>query len=263
MERHLRSHLVLEVHGPARLQLAVAVAPWDGVSDQLEVTLDGAPVALVPTTDALGNVQHLADLTPGRVTIDYVATVVGTAAPAPVLASDEITYVRPSRYCESDTLVPFALTEFAGLDGVELLAAVRSWVAGRLDYDVNATQPTDGAVATLLRSRGVCRDYAHLVVALLRAKDVPARVVSVYAPGLSPMDFHAVVEVLIDGRWLLVDATGLAPRQSMTRIAVGRDAADTAFMSTLHAPVDLLELEVMATADALPTDDLVAAVQLG
>src|SRR5690606_13899415 len=90
---------------------------------------------------------------------------------------------------------------------------------------------TDGAVSTLLSRRGVCRDFAHLVVAFLRALDVPARVVSVYAPGLTPMDFHAVAEAAIDGTWHVVDATGLAPRQSLLRIATGRDAADTAFLS--------------------------------
>ena len=78
---------------------------------------------------------------------------------------------------------------------------------------------------------GVCRDYSHLTIALLRALDTPARLVAVYAPGCDPMDFHAVTEVAVDGRWLAVDATTLAPRQSLLRIATGRDAADTAFLT--------------------------------
>ena len=60
----------------------------------------------------------------------------------------------------------------------------------------------------------MCRDFAHLVIAMLRARNVPARLVAVYAPGLSPMDFHAVVEAAIDGQWRAVDATTLAPRAS-------------------------------------------------
>ena len=98
----------------------------------------------------------------------------------------------------------------------------------------------------------MCRDYAHLVLALLRARDVPARLVAVYAPGLSPMDFHAVVEAWVDGEWRLLDATGLAPRASMLRIATGRDAADTAFLSVHHGQADLLTMSVVAVVDALP-----------
>jgi transglutaminase-like putative cysteine protease len=263
MERMLRSHLAFEVHGAARLHLAVEVSPWAGVSDVLDVTVDGVPLDLTDLVDAHGTRWRLADVPVGRLEIEYSATVTGRSAPIEVRPTDELDFARPSRYCESDTLQPFASAEFAGLEGIALLAAVRQWVAGRLEYDLGSTQPTDGSVATLLRGRGVCRDYAHLVVALLRALDVPARLVSVYAPGLSPMDFHAVAEVLVDGRWLVVDATGLAPRQSLTRIATGRDAADTAFVSTLNAPVDLLEIEVVATADALPRDDHEAAVELG
>ena len=83
----------------------------------------------------------------------------------------------------------------------------------RLNYVPGSSDPIDGAADTLLAGTGVCRDYAHLVVALLRAVFVPARLVSVYAPGLYPMDFHAVAEAFIDGQWRVVDATLLAPRQ--------------------------------------------------
>jgi transglutaminase-like putative cysteine protease len=75
---------------------------------------------------------------------------------------------------------------------------VAAWVGTRLAYVVGSSAPTDGAVETMLARRGVCRDFAHLTVALLRALDVPARLVSAYAPGLSPMDFHAVAEGLVD-----------------------------------------------------------------
>ena len=70
-----------------------------------------------------------------------------------------------------------------------------------------SSDPIDGAVDTLLAGAGVCRDFAHLVVALLRAVNVPARVVSVYAPGLYPMDFHAVAEAFVEGQWRVVDGT--------------------------------------------------------
>src|SRR6202034_389044 len=106
-----------------------------------------------------------------------------------------------------------------------------------------------GAVETLLLRQGVCRDYAHLVVALLRALDVPARLTAVYAPGLQTMDFHAVAEALVDHQWRVVDATLLAPRASLIRIATGRDAADTAFMSSYGGAVELIETQVTAVSD--------------
>jgi len=115
----------------------------------------------------------------------------------------------------------------------------------------------------LLAGRGVCRDYAHLTVTLLRALEVPARLVAVYAPGLSPMDFHAVAEANLDGQWYVVDATTLAPRTSLVRIATGRDASDTAFLNVHHGYADLDELEVTAVADVLPNDDVRDLVTLG
>ena len=137
-----------------------------------------------------------------------------------------------------------------------------AWVHDRLIYTSGSSGPTDDAVDTLLLGEGVCRDYAHLVLSLLRARDVPARLAAVYAPGLDPMDFHAVVEAWVDGAWRLVDATALAPRASMLRIATGRDAADTAFMTTHCGAVTLTEMGVTATVDDLPTDDPATVVEL-
>ena len=120
-----------------------------------------------------------------------------------------------------------------------------------------SSQPTDGAVDSMLKRQGVCRDYAHLVIAMLRALDVPARLAAVYAPGLDPMDFHAVAEVAVSDTWQVVDATLLAPRSSLLRISTGRDAADTAFLSVYGGHADLDEVDVTATIDGdLPADDL-------
>ena len=92
---------------------------------------------------------------------------------------------------------------------------------------------------------------------------MPARLVSVYAPGLVPMDFHAVTEVALDGQWYVVDGTGLAPRSSLVRIATGRDAADTAFLTVNAGRASMGPMTVTATVDrGLPGDDGLALTRL-
>ena len=138
------------------------------------------------------------------------------------------------------------------------------WVGTRLNYVPGSSDPIDGAVETLLSGAGVCRDYAHLVVALLRAVKVPARAVSVYAPGLYPMDFHAVAEAFVDGQWRVVDGTLLAPRQTLVRIATGRDAADIAFLDNHRGAIFLHKLWVTAIVNGdLPIDSIDQLVSIG
>ena len=90
-------------------------------------------------------------------------------------------------------------------------APVGRWVEAHLAYVPGSSAPTDGAVDTLLSGSGVCRDCGRLTVSLLRAMNGPARLVAVYAPGLRPMDFHAVAEALQDGAWHVIDSTSPAP----------------------------------------------------
>ncbi|NUP75585.1 MAG: transglutaminase family protein, partial [Sinomonas sp.] len=185
-------------------------------------------------------------------------------APEAVDEMDLIRYVRPSRYAESDRLLPTSYGQFGNLSGGDLVVAVRKWVHEQLSYVSGSSRGTDGAVETLLHRRGVCRDYAHLAIALLRAKDVPARLTAVYAPGLRPMDFHAVAEAYVDGAWHVIDPTGLAPRAGMLRITVGRDSSDTAFLSTVGGSLVLRRLAVTAESDTvLPDDDPRALTVLG
>jgi transglutaminase-like putative cysteine protease len=275
MRRSVSSDLVLEVDRPARLAFLVAVAgsvagsasgsPEAGgarLTEQLDVRVDGRPVAPRELTDASGSRIHVVDAPAGRLELSYAAIVEGRALAAPIRDVELLEYLRPSRYCESDRLAATAASEFAGLDGAARLDAVSSWVGTRLSYVPGSSGPTDGAVQTLLARQGVCRDYAHLVIALLRALDVPARLAAVYAPGLDPMDFHAVAEAFVDGAWHVVDATTLAPRSALLRISTGRDAADTAFLSAYGGRVALESVDVTAVADELPADDLTELVEL-
>ncbi len=260
--RTVSSSMRLRAHGPARLALAVAVSPlYQRDEEVMELTVGGESVEVREIVEADRTRFHVADVGEGVVEVSYHA-VVGEGQEDSVDEIDPWRFQRPSRYCESDTLAPIARAEFAGSTAAELLAHVSSWVGTRLAYVSGSSLPTDGAVRTLLNRQGVCRDYAHLVVALLRALEVPARVTSVYAPGLHPMDFHAVAEALVDGRWRVVDATTLAPRSTLVRIATGRDAADTAFLTSVGARVDLEELVVSATSATLPDDDIVKLVSL-
>jgi transglutaminase-like putative cysteine protease len=260
------AQLLVIVEEPVRmtLQLAVSGARSDQLAETLRITADGVPVEFGEVLVAgVGRVQ-VCHPPPGRVEISYDAVLTGAVPSQKVTESDRIVYRRPSRYAESDRLAPMAQAEFAGInDPAELLASVSSWVGSRLSYVPGSSGPTDGAVDTMLKRQGVCRDYAHLVLALLRALDVPARLAAVYAPGLDPMDFHAVAEAAVDDQWRVVDATLLAPRSSLVRIAGGRDAADTAFLSTYGGWAQLVESQVTATIDGLlPFDDVTELVSI-
>lgn len=259
MDRTVAAELDITAHTRCELELQIAVARSPGlqVTETLTIThADGdVPFAEVPAP--YDGRLHLLTLPPGLTRVRYAASVRGTAETVEPSLLDLSVFRRPSRYVESDDFGGFAAAEFGGLSGGELLHAVSSWVGTRLAYVPGSSGPTDGATDTLLTGTGVCRDYAHLVIALLRALRVPARLVAVYAPGCEPMDFHAVVEACVEGSWYVVDATALAPRSSLVRLATGRDATDTAFMTTVSGFADLDRSLVMAIADeGLPQDDL-------
>jgi transglutaminase-like putative cysteine protease len=262
--RSVSSRVELDVNEEAELVWSVAVAQGPELaSEDLLITVDGSPVEVKELGVDDGGRLHICTAPPGRLVLSYTAEVTGLAAPASVDPVEDIVYRRPSRYAESDELGPTAWAEFSKLEGKALLDAVSSWVGTQLYYVSGSSRPTDGATQTLLLRKGVCRDFAHLVTALLRARNVPARLVAVYAPGLSPMDFHAVVEAAIDGQWRVVDATTLAPRESLVRIATGRDASDTAFLTVQSGRTALVSVDVTATAEpGLPTDDLTSLVSL-
>ncbi len=263
--RTVSSRLTLDVGARADLVLGIAVADcFEPVSETMAIELDGRAVEpTVISAEHGGRLHQFRGVAPGRLTVRYDATVAGEAPAATVSDEEWYQYIRPSRYCESDRIGPMARDEFSGLEGRDLLAGVSSWVGEHIAYVPGSSRPIDGAVSTVLARSGVCRDFAHLTVALLRANGVPARVVAVYAPGLDPMDFHAVVEARIEGAWFVVDPTCLAPRASMVRIATGADAADTAFLTTVAGSVELVDMEITAVAEpTLPDDDVAALVQL-
>jgi transglutaminase-like putative cysteine protease len=257
----VRADLVIPVSVAGHLALSVAVAGHLEPVETLQVTdAVSRPVARHVIDLERGLRLHVLDAPEGDVTVAYEAEVaLAEVEDEPVSEGDRFTYVLPSRYCPSDRVEGFAATEFGWVEG-DAARALRivEWVSSRTTYESGTTTATDDALTPLLTGAGVCRDYAHLVVMLCRAVGMPARYVSVYAPGLSPMDAHAV-----DGVWRVFDATRLAPRASMVRIGTGRDAADVAILSGLGGVSGAPTFEVTATVSpVLPVEDRGALVSL-
>jgi transglutaminase-like putative cysteine protease len=153
-------------------------------------------------------------------------------------------FLLPSRYCQSDRLFDLA-TEIsadyaAGYDRVE---AVRAWIYTHIKYQYDTSNTSTSAIDTAQQRVGVCRDFAHLGIALCRALDIPARMVVGYLYQLEPMDLHAWFEAYINGRWYTFDATQPQPRGNRIAIAYGRDAADVA-LTTQFGSLTLTSMEV-------------------
>ena len=217
---------------------AAAMADQRIVDERLTIWSDH-PIAAVAGEDGVG--QRCWIRAEHWLKAEYRATVDVERAPVdlaplhatPVRALDGalVPYLLPSRYCQSDRLEGFVRRRFAGLEGGALAAALAAWVHDELDYRSNTSSGETTALDTFASRAGVCRDYAHLLVALARAGEIPARCVAAYAPGVDPPDFHAVAELWLEGAWRLVDATGMAPADTVARVCAGRDATDIAFMT--------------------------------
>lgn len=246
MQRHVTAELDLDLAGGVEVILQIAVAHPVPATESLVVTRGDRVLPVTELVDAAGNRLHRLTGESGPIEVRYSATVPGGVPPAPADDLETIAYLRPSRYCQSDEVFAHARRRFRGLEGAALVSAVADDVSSSVTYTPGLSLGTDSAVTTLRTGQGVCRDYAHLAIALLRAMDVPARYVACYAPGLEPMDFHAVAEACLDGEWHAIDATRLSDPRSLVRIATGRDAADCAFLSFHGGHVGLEHLRVDA-----------------
>lgn len=142
-----------------------------------------------------------------------------------------IPYLLPSRYCPAEKFESFVQRRFGDMQGGAKVIAMRDWIERNVEYASGSSSGTTTAVDTFTTRTGVCRDFAHLLATFARAAMIPARLVSAYAPDVTPPDFHAVVEVWLEDGWHLIDATGMAKCDEIVRIGVGRDATDIAFMT--------------------------------
>jgi transglutaminase-like putative cysteine protease len=152
--------------------------------------------------------------------------------PVEDLPLDMFPYLMPSRFCPSDRLADFAEREFGALmRGHARVTAICNWICDTIAYRPGTSDPFTAADETLQKRAGVCRDFAHLGISFCRALNIPARLVSCYATGLQPPDFHAMFEAYLDGRWWLFDPTRQAKLDGIVRIGTGRDAAEVSFAS--------------------------------
>lgn len=168
-----------------------------------------------------------------RIAIDRPAEVIGNlpADSLPALPAEVVKYLFASRFCPVDTLQTTAVELFGHLKGGAAVQAICDWIGGHLSYVAGSSTASTTALDTFHSRNGVCRDYAHLLIALVRSLGIPARMVSALSPGVDPPDFHAVAQVWLAGGWHLIDATGMADPSRTAIIGVGRDAADIAFLT--------------------------------
>lgn len=241
---------------PADILLAIEAAPTAEqrlIEDRLTVNV-AEPLQTVPGDDGVGRrtwVHAEGDFRAeyrGLLAVERQAVPIDglSVTPRRALPAHVIPYLWPSRFCQSDRFTSFVAREFGPLEGGALVSAMAAWIAEHIDYRSGASNQMTSAVDTFVAREGVCRDFAHVMAAFSRAAGIPARLVSAYAWKLDPPDFHAVVDVWLDGCWHLVDASGLAPTEGLIRIAVGRDATDISFM-TIFGQAELLSQTVSVT----------------
>ena len=172
--------------------------------------------------------------------------------PVHLLPPETMGYIYPSRYCQSDRLLRLAYNEFGQLgQGYRRVLAIRDWVTRHVTFTSNTSNGNTSAADTLIEQVGVCRDFAHLMIALCRACNIPARFATGtdYGadPALGPPDFHAYVEAYLGNRWYIFDPSGTAMPMAFVRFGTGRDAADVAF-ATIFGSVQTQAPLIRATA---------------
>ncbi|WP_375262418.1 transglutaminase family protein [Palleronia sp.] len=233
-------HYSLEAPTDALVQLEVAATSQQAVLSERFNAGETTYLSRISSEDAIGTrvwlscseslvVRYESEIEITRPAPDLSRL---SAEPVHRLPHEAVRYLMASRYCPSDEFQSFVAAEFAHSQGGACIAEMAEWIGSRFTYWPGASGPQTTALDTFVQRRGICRDFAHVLVSLARAKAIPARMVSCYAPDVDPQDFHAVAEVWLDGGWHLVDPTGMAKPEETAVIGVGRDAADIAFLTT-------------------------------
>jgi transglutaminase-like putative cysteine protease len=236
------SDFILNIH-------AAHTACQTVVSESIHLS-PSAPHTIFTDSD-LGNRYLRLQAQAGELTVNYEATVdIAHYRESPIrleevsiaaLPAEVFPYLYPSRYCQSDRLHKLASAEFGALrQGYWRVVAIQDWVRKRTSFMPGSSNASTSALDTIVGQVGVCRDFAHLMIALCRAVNIPARFVTGIdfgaPPELGPTDFHAYVEVFLTDRWYLFDPSGFCPTMGLVRLGTGRDAADVS-VATIFGPV--------------------------
>jgi len=213
--------------------------------------------------DTHGNMAYRWVLQPGETVIHHEAMVEVSekaddfgqkqySVPIENVPSGLLRYTLPSRYCDSDKMLLFAMNEFGYLvNGRDRVIAICNWVQRNISYVTCSGRPDLSASEVMARGYGVCRDFAHVGISLCRALNLPARYVTGHLPDIgcfdpgTAMDFHAYFEVYLEHQWCTFDARYNTPRIGRVKIAHGLDAVDTAF-STTYGGANLTSFQVWA-----------------
>ncbi|NMG59256.1 transglutaminase family protein [Geitlerinema sp. P-1104] len=264
MKFQLRCHLTYNMATDSTLIFNIAVC-HHSAQRILQETLDisGARESEQYSLGELDNRYLRVNAPPGRLQLSYEATVELNPleveaenlpeVPPAQLPVEVLSYLYPSRYCESDRLMRFAQTEFGDLlPDYSRVTAICNWIYDNVAYLSGSTDAQTSAFNTATERAGVCRDFAHLGIAFCRALNIPARFVTGYAYGLKPPDFHAYFEAYVGSSWYLFDATRLVPPTGLIRIGTGRDAADVSF-ATMFGTVAMEDM--VLAVDCLTPDE--------
>ncbi|MDR3402696.1 MAG: transglutaminase family protein [Chthoniobacter sp.] len=256
--------LAYEATGPAWLLLSLKPRPDRNHAVIFEALTFGDNLPAEEFTDSHGNQVFRVALTPGSHCFRHDAIVSVSSQPdnhdLPVSAPlspgevppELLRYTLPSRYCDSDKLTNFAWEKFGHVDhGLPRVTAISQWVHENIEYRYFSGRPDLSAWDVLQRGYGVCRDFAHLAVALNRAFNLPARYATGHLPDIgvpdtgNHMDFHAYGEVYLGGHWFTTDARFHVPRIGRIKVSCGQDAVDSAF-STIYGGAMLSYFQVWA-----------------
>ena len=254
-------HFSVGSHTPFILMLRPRSGAQQWIARESYTLTPSVPV--VEFTDAYGNLCQRLIAPPGEFSIRTSADVetsdtIDVAPGAPFdevqhLPDDVLTYLLPSRYCESEWFFDMAsgMVKDAA-PGYDQVACITEWIRQSVRFNPASTFDRMAATEVNQRREGVCRDLAHLGIALCRALCIPARMVVGYLHGLAPMDLHAWFEAYIGGRWYTFDATQQAALGGRVTVAYGHDAANVAifnqFGAALAPSAMQVTVELLATA---------------
>jgi transglutaminase-like putative cysteine protease len=258
MRLHAGCHFSFETNLPTAATFMLRPRSGEGQWIVSEEYVTEPCIPVVEYTDSYGNLCQRLVVPQGKFSL-YTSVVTETAdaiavdgrapfIPVEDLPSDALHFLLPSRYCQSDMLssLVWEIVKDAA-PGYAQVEAIRSWIFSNIQYRYGTSTASTSAVETAQTRVGVCRDFAHLGIALCRSLNIPARMVVGYLYELKPMDLHAWFEVFVGEQWYTVDPTQAEPKGNRIAIAYGRDAADVAFV-TQFGILNLLNMDVWVNA---------------